>query len=57
MVSFDVLFQGFIAGESSERGGAEMRQVLVPYVTERRGSFLVCELATETLTSTSTTTG
>ena len=39
-MSFDVFFQGFIAGESSERGGAEMRQVLAPYVTERSGSFV-----------------
>lgn len=39
-MSFDVFFQGFIAGESSERGGAEMRQVLAPHVTERSGSFL-----------------
>lgn len=39
-MSFDVFFQGFIAGESSERGGAEMRQVLAPHVIERSGSFL-----------------
>jgi len=39
-VSFDVFFQGFIAGESSERGGSEMRTVLAPYVTESHGSFL-----------------
>lgn len=39
-MSFDVFFQGFIAGESSERGGAEMRLVLAPHVVERQGSFL-----------------
>lgn len=39
-MSFDVFFQGFIAGESSERGGPEMRQVLAPHVTTEDGSFL-----------------
>jgi hypothetical protein len=39
-VAFDVFFQGFIAGKSSERGGAEMRQVLAPPVTKRSGSSL-----------------
>jgi hypothetical protein len=39
-VSFDVFFQGFIAGESSERGGADMREVLASHVIERSGSFL-----------------
>lgn len=38
-VSFDVFFQGFIAGESSEHGGSQMRDVLAPHVTERKGSF------------------
>ena len=38
-VSFDVFFQGFIAGESSERGGAEMAAVLAPYVLSREGNF------------------
>ena len=39
-MSFDIFFQGFIAGESSERGGAEMRQVLAPHLIKRSGSFL-----------------
>lgn len=39
-MSFDVFFQGFIAGESSERGGAEMSETLAPHVIERSGSFL-----------------
>ena len=39
-MSFDVFFQGFVAGALSERGGAEMRQVLAPHVTERSASFL-----------------
>jgi hypothetical protein len=38
-VSFDVYFQGFIAGESSERGGAEMAGVLAPHVTHRDGDL------------------
>jgi hypothetical protein len=40
VVSFDVFFQGFIAGESSEGGGAEMREILAPHVTEEDRSFL-----------------
>jgi hypothetical protein len=39
-MSFDVFFQGFVAGESSGRGAAEMLAILSPYVTERKGSFL-----------------
>lgn len=39
-MSFDVFFQGFIAGESSGAGGAQMREILAPHVAERRGSFL-----------------
>jgi hypothetical protein len=39
-VSFDVVFQGFIAGEPAESGSAEMLAVLAPHVTERRGTFL-----------------
>jgi hypothetical protein len=39
-VSFDVFFQGFIGGESSRAGGAQMRGVLAPHVAEKRGSFL-----------------
>lgn len=36
----DVFFQGFIAGESSEHGGSEMRRVLAPHAIEKKGSFL-----------------
>lgn len=39
-MSFDVFFQGFIAGESSERGGAEMLEVLASHIIEKSGSFL-----------------
>lgn len=39
-MSFDVFFQGFIAGESSERGGPQMREVLAPHVTREDGEFL-----------------
>lgn len=39
-MSLDVFFQGFIAGESSERGGTEMRAVLAPHVIEEDASFL-----------------
>jgi hypothetical protein len=39
-VSFDVFFQGFIAGESSEYGAAQMREVLAPHVSEEDGAFL-----------------
>jgi hypothetical protein len=38
-VSFDVFFQGFIAGESSEDGGREMAAVLAPHVTSREGDL------------------
>jgi hypothetical protein len=34
-VSFDVFFQGFLAGESSDRGGEHMRAVVEPYVTSK----------------------
>lgn len=40
VVSFDVFFQGFIAGESSEGGGAQMREMLAPHVTEEDRSSL-----------------
>ena len=43
-MSFDVFFQGFTAGESSERGGPEMAKVLRPHVTESRGSFLQVQI-------------
>lgn len=39
-VSFDVYFQGFVGGESSERGGSQMREVLAPHVVEEDGSLL-----------------
>ena len=40
VVSFDVFFQGFIAGESSARGCSRMRDVLLPHAIETKGSFL-----------------
>lgn len=43
-MSFDVFFQGFIAGESSGHGGSAMRAVLAPHVVERNGSFLSAAL-------------
>lgn len=39
-MSFDIFFQGFIAGESSEDGGAQMRAVLAPHVVKEDESFL-----------------
>jgi hypothetical protein len=39
-VSFDVFFQGFIAGEPAERGGALMREVLAPHISEEDETFL-----------------
>lgn len=39
-MSFDVFFQGFLAGESSDHGGAQMREVLAPHISEDDGSFL-----------------
>lgn len=39
-MSLDVFFQGFLAGESSERGGAQMHALLSPHITEREGSLL-----------------
>lgn len=39
-MSFDVFFQGFVAGESSERGGAEMRSVLAPHIVEENDTLL-----------------
>lgn len=38
-MSYDVFFQGFLAGESSGTGAAAMDRGLAPYVVERRGSF------------------
>jgi hypothetical protein len=37
---FDVFFQGFLAGESSEHGGAHMREVLAPHISEEDATFL-----------------
>lgn len=39
-MSVDLFFQGFVAGESSERGGAEMRGVLAPHIIEEGETFL-----------------
>ena len=39
-MSFDVFFQGFAAGESSDGGGTEMRRILAPHITQEDGPFL-----------------
>jgi hypothetical protein len=39
-VSFDVFFQGFLAGESSAHGGTQMREVLAPHISGQDGTFL-----------------
>jgi hypothetical protein len=39
-MSFDVFFQGFVAGESSKRGGAQMREVLTPDISEEHNTFV-----------------
>ena len=39
-VSFDVFFQGFVADDSSQHGGAAMREVLAPHIIEETESFL-----------------
>jgi hypothetical protein len=39
-VSFDVFFQGFFGGESSKHGGARMREVLAPHISEEDEHFL-----------------
>jgi hypothetical protein len=39
-VSFDVFFQGLLAGESSAHGRTQMREVLAPYVSQQDGTFL-----------------
>lgn len=39
-MSYDVFFQGFIAGESSGRGGAQMREAVAPHVTTNTASSL-----------------
>jgi hypothetical protein len=38
-VSFDVFFQGFLAGQASERGTAQMREVLAPHISEEDERF------------------
>jgi hypothetical protein len=38
-VSFDVFFQGLLAGESPERSGAQMREVLAPHISEEYELF------------------
>ena len=43
-VSFDVFFQGFLGGESSERGGAQMQEVRhvgQPHLGQRPWELLV----------------
>jgi hypothetical protein len=35
-MSYDIFFKGFIAGEASGLGGAQMREVLAPHVVSRR---------------------
>jgi len=39
-VSYDVFFQGFLAGESSGQGSAQMRDALAPHVITSTGSTL-----------------
>jgi hypothetical protein len=39
-VSFDVFFQGFTAGQPTERGSAEMREALAPHLVEQVGTCL-----------------
>ena len=39
-MSYDVFFQGFNAGESSGKGGAETRAVLAPHADRQEHSFL-----------------
>ena len=39
-MSFDVFFQGFTAGESSGRGGDQMRSILAPHIVEEHGTLL-----------------
>lgn len=44
-VSLDVFFHGFIAGESSERGGAQMREMLAPHITPSQPPLVRTALA------------
>lgn len=39
-MSFDVFLQGFADGEPSDRGAAEIRELLAPYVVTSEGAFL-----------------
>lgn len=39
-MSYDVFFQGFIAGEQSSGGGVRMREVLSPYAIAEEGASL-----------------
>lgn len=43
-MSYDVFFQGFIAGESAGTGRPEMLAVLAPHIAERKGTFLRVEI-------------
>lgn len=38
-MSFDIHFQGFIAGSSGKGGGHHMREVLGPYTVDRQPEF------------------
>jgi hypothetical protein len=37
-MSYDVFFQGFLAGEASGLGGAQMREVMAPHVISQEGA-------------------
>jgi len=39
-VSYDVFFQGFIAGEASSLGGVQMREVMAPHVISGAGAHV-----------------
>ena len=39
-MSYDVFFQGFIAGEASGLGGAKMREVIAPHVISQEGGHI-----------------
>ncbi|UQX89263.1 hypothetical protein M6D93_04480 [Jatrophihabitans telluris] len=43
-MSYDLFFQGFIAGESAGSRRSEMLAVLAPHIAERRGAFLRIEI-------------
>jgi hypothetical protein len=44
-VSFDVFFQGFFAGESSEHAGVQMREALALYISEENEKFFRVRVA------------